>query len=416
MPSQPLRPWGRFIPRPWVVVCTAGLFGLPALAQPATPLEGADWAVANRRVGELLRGHIDIVRWEATHSAPLAATPPTVEGPTLGLDAALRAARTTRPELIAAPGTGTLERARLRQATAAWTHTVTLAWLAAVAAREALHHLAPAVNATQAATELARRMAAVGNWSAARAASEEQVWLAVQHQWTNAQQRARTTEQRLRQHLPGNGAPAQALPHALPSLPPLPADTDALDPALLEAALHAHPAWPLAETEARRREAALPAQVRAQLAQALAEVWDAAGPTGLAERPLGTPWPHGWSEAAEARAQADRLARQIRADVAIATDAYRNAHAVAQRAEQALVLSQQQLDDMQLRYNGMLHSTWDLVATGRARAQAAQALTQARHDAWRAHTDLQAVLAGLPYSGGPATTDTGASAAAPKGH
>lgn len=102
--------------------------------------------------------------------------------------------------------------------------------------------------------------------------------------------------------------------------------------------------------------------------------------------------------------------------MAIATDAYRNAHAVAQRAESALALSQQQLDDMQLRYNGMLHSTWDLVATGRARAQAAQALTQARHDAWRAHTDLQAVLAGLPYSGGPATTDTGASAAAPKGH
>ncbi|NIC40218.1 TolC family protein [Aquabacterium sp. A08] len=417
MSSPPLRPSRRPLPRRWAALAAAGVFGLiglPALAQTAAPADAPDWASANRRVGELLRGHLDAVRWEAAHPSPLVATPPVATGPVLTRDAALRAARATRPDLVAPPGTGAVERARLQQATAAWAQTVTLAWLDAVAAREALHPLAPAVNATHAATELARRMAAVGNWSAARAAGEAQVWLAVQQQWAAAQQRARATEQRLRQHLPGHGtAEALALPHTLPPLPP---PTDADPPAHAEAALAAHPAWPLAEAEAQRREAALPAPARAQLAQALAAVWDAAGPTGLAERPWGMPWPHGWHEAAEARAQADRLARQVRADLALATDAHRSAHAAAQLAEQALALSQQQLDDMQLRYNGMLHSTWDLVAAGRARAQAALALTQARHDAWRAHTDLQAVLAGLPYSGGPANANAGASTAAPKGH
>ena len=172
----------------------------------------------------------------------------------------------------------------------------------------------------------------------------------------------------------------------------------------------------MAEAQARRLESAQPAPARAQLKQALARVWDATGPAGLAERPRETPWPHGWSEVAEARAHADALARQIRADWTIATDAYRTAHTLAQYAEQALALSQQQLDDMQLRYNGMLRSTWDLVAAGRSRDQAALALTQSRLDAWRAHTTLQGVWASLPYTGETPAMNANASADAPKGH
>ena len=399
----------------------AGLLGqmpLPVSAQ-TSPSETTDWAAANRRVGELLRGHIDIVQWEtANPKAPLV-TPPVSAGPPLTLEAALRAARPARPDLIATPGMARPERARLQQAAAVWTHTVSQAWMEAVAAREALHHLAPVVNATQAATELARRMAAVGNWSAARAASEELVWLTVQNQWTAATQRAHAAEQRLLQHLPKHEPPARSngLPHRLPPLPQPPASTTdgGLSPGDIDAALQAHPDWSLAETEAQRLEAALPAHAPALIAQTMAQWWDTAGPDGLAERPFGTPWPHDWTKAVEARAKADALARQVRADLALAHRARVDAHALAARAEQALNLSQQLLDDMQQRYNGMLHSTWDLVAAGRQRAQAAQALTEARLAVWRAHTAWQAVLAGLPYSGGPTVAEA-ATPAAPKGH
>jgi outer membrane protein TolC len=52
-----------------------------------------------------------------------------------------------------------------------------------------------------------------------------------------------------------------------------------------------------------------------------------------------------------------------------------------------------------LRYNGMLKSTWDLLASARQRIQSTQALHQAQTQAWLAWADLQAVLNGLAYTG-----------------
>jgi len=71
-------------------------------------------------------------------------------------------------------------------------------------------------------------------------------------------------------------------------------------------------------------------------------------------------------------------------------------------------------EETQLRYNGMLQSTWELLASARARLESANAAVMAQRDFWLAHTDLQAVLAGgevefTSNSGptGPASTSPG---------
>jgi len=68
-------------------------------------------------------------------------------------------------------------------------------------------------------------------------------------------------------------------------------------------------------------------------------------------------------------------------------------------AQDALRLHSALLDETQQRYNGMLKSTWELLASASARVQASQAALLARRDAAVAAAELRAVLAGLPYSG-----------------
>jgi len=68
-----------------------------------------------------------------------------------------------------------------------------------------------------------------------------------------------------------------------------------------------------------------------------------------------------------------------------------------------------------LRYNGMLKSTWDLLASARQRIQSVNAAHQAQRQAWLAWADLQAVLNGLPYTGSPGAT-RGTSTPSPAGH
>lgn len=410
------RPLARFARAPLALACACGLLAPLAWADPG-PL--ADWPAANRRVGALLRGHLDVVQWENAQSAaqnattPATPTPP-ASGPALTLDEALRLARHTRPDLVLPPGASAAERARLQQDTQHWVRTVRLAWLDAVTARAQQQALAPVLPATQAATELARRMGAAGNWSVTRVASEERTLLDVRAQWATTQSRARTTEARLRQLLP---LPApDAAPGQLPlELPPPPAAAAQSPEALVAQALAQHPAWQAAESHARQRDQTMNAQDRRALQARLNALHDAAGPNGLAERPLGTAWPHGGQDTAAARAAADALARQVQADVHIALDAWHTAHTLATTAAEAQAWSQQQLDDLQQRHNGMLVSTWELIAAARAHAQTAQTTAQHRHNAWRAHAELQAVLAGLPYRGDAPSADP-SNAPAPKGH
>lgn len=108
---------------------------------------------------------------------------------------------------------------------------------------------------------------------------------------------------------------------------------------------------------------------------------------------------HEAARAAKAQAEAAALAVRIRSQVREAYHQYRVAYEIAQRAEENHRLSVELQDDMLLRYNGMLKSTWDLLASARDRVERADAAVQARRDFWLAHANLQAVLAGAKYPG-----------------
>jgi outer membrane protein TolC len=134
---------------------------------------------------------------------------------------------------------------------------------------------------------------------------------------------------------------------------------------------------------------------------------------GLAgqEKPVWDPrsmrWGHAFESASQARLQADRLARQVRADVQLALNAYQLAQQTAQQTQaQVLRLHTELSQETLLRYNGMLKSTWDLLASARTRIDSVDAALQAQRQLWLAHADLMAVLAGLPYADSASASDT----------
>ena len=182
---------------------------------------------------------------------------------------------------------------------------------------------------------------------------------------------------------------------------PLPSEVGEIS-VLQAQALAAHPRWALADAHAQRL---LTGVGQAQLQQARQRVEQA-----VRERAMQAPGQidprrdllsHAQQEALEAGAAADRLQRQVRSEVNMAHAAYVDAREHAQNNQvQVLQLARQWEQETQLRYNGMLSSTWQLLASARARIEAVDALLQARRQAWHAHLDLQAVLEGLPYSGG----------------
>ena len=195
----------------------------------------------------------------------------------------------------------------------------------------------------------------------------------------------------------GAGQTVQALAQQLPLHLPAARVVDVSASAQTQA-LQAHLRWPLEDLHARRLMAGLglsDADLRAaqealnaQAAQPVPE-WD----------PRTMRWGHSFENAWQARLQADRLARQIHADVQMAQNAFAVARQTAQHTQAEVLrlhteLSQQTL----LRYNGMLKSTWDLLASARSRIDSVDSALQAQRQAWLAHADLLAVLAGLPYT------------------
>jgi outer membrane protein TolC len=66
-------------------------------------------------------------------------------------------------------------------------------------------------------------------------------------------------------------------------------------------------------------------------------------------------------------------------------------------------------EEMVLRYNGMLASTWDLLADSRAQVLAVNSAIEAQRDFWLAETDLQTALTGIsPGAMAGATASAGA--------
>jgi hypothetical protein len=380
----------------------------------AQTAEAKRWLDANDTVGTFQRGHMDILRWEKTH-LPRPASQGSVASPWTLEDLTSRAMR-GRPDLLITPGMSMAEEGITRQATLALTRDIETAWVEAIAARSARLIEAQVLEAAEAAEELAQRMRRAGNWSDAQHMSQAlALWSAKSRMLEAAQVEQQTTEALwllIGDDTLTASALAERLPPELPKLPVV-ANSDA---AAMEAqALQQNVQWQRLQMEARYSEQALSAQDKDRLTTTPAEAAEKAqGNWPATIDPTRARWTHEMQGAALARLDARTLERAIRSNTRQALRAWQARSELARQTRQEVLRLQTALqDDIQQRYNGMLASTWDLLAAARSRLLATQAAVQAERDAWLAHINLQAVLRGLPYQGATASTPSAGLAETP---
>ena len=376
------------------------------------------WQDANGAVGQFQRGHIDLLRWEQQNTPPLPPEPALVTGPSaLTLDAAQALALQAQPQWLLRPGMSGPEQAEQHTRLQDRVLQVRRAWTAAVADQQSARYSRQVLSAAEAGAELAERMARIGNFSRARQMQEELILWDARARLKSADLQAHQSLQNLWQLL-GQSMSARALAEALPGLPELPKPVLAEPDKLEQQALAAHPQWAAAQTEAPRLlQGQAPGSLTA-VRQALAQSTpQSRGETvRMARMPTNTPWNHSTINALQSQLEADAIQRQIRADVRVAHAALHSAltHA-AQSRQEVLRLHTALQQESLLRYNGMLSSTWDLLASARQRIQSVDAAHQAQRQAWLAWADLQAVISGLPYTGRPGAA-TSPSSPQPAGH
>ena len=401
-PAHPVQP------APWV---------LPPGASADTPALPADlaaaraiWQRVNQRVAEFPRGHIDLLRWEAATpeaAAPAAEPPATL----LTRPEALRLSLRHRPELFTHADMNPLKLAQVKVGYATHVRALERAWIEAIATRQRERLLAELLEATRTGSELGRRMVVAGNWSQARQAREQLIEANAWQALVEARGASLAAQEQLAQQLGLWEAQAVArlgerLPSQMPALPEQASPGAGLTPDTLEAAvLRSHPALAQARVFTQRDVAAL--------APSRLSAWDAAVNAALdalpnASRPDSAP-PHidnlsllrdaSLERAVHAQAALLSLAAERRAMARQAWAALQSRHAIALHAQNVLVpLHTTLAQETQLRYNGMLQSTWDLLASARERLNALDSALQAQRSYWLAQADWRALLAGASYA------------------
>lgn len=372
---------------------------VPSAPDAASLLER--WRRANEAVGQFPRGHADVLRWEQARQPQAPAASAAAAG-ALGRERAVELALRDAPAWLGRPGLSAFELSGLRRQVRERSIEVERAWIDAVISRQALEHSRQALEAAELGAELARRMREVGHWSRARALQEDlPLWQARSRQ-VQAERLASQALAHLWQYL-GAASSLQELAAQLPRdwAEPLPPPGGALD-VLQQQALQAHPHWAIEASNAQRLTAAVGDAQLSQARQSVLRALREREPLAAGQLdPRRDRLSHAQHEALQASAAADRLERQVRSQVAMAHAAYSVVHGQAMTVQtQLLELARQWEQETLLRYNGMLSSTWQLLASARGRIEAVDGLLQARRQAWHAHLDLQAVLSGLPYSGG----------------
>lgn len=387
----------------------------------------AVWQRANQRVAEFPRGHADLLRWESRQ--PGETSPGPVQGAALDFAQALRLSLRHRPDLFTHADMNPLARAQVQVAYAAHVRDLHRAWIDAVATRQSERLLGEALDATRTGSELGRRMVVAGNWSQARQMREQLIEASAWQASVNARSAALAAQERLGQLLGVWEAQAVAqlgerLPANLPAPPARPSPGEGVSEATLEAAvLRNHPTLAQARLLAQR-DAALPAPARRQewktavdaALDALPQRGDTATPPHIGN--LSLLRDHALERAVSAEAALLGQAAERRSMARQAWAALQVRHASALHAQNVVAQLQTALEqDTQLRYNGMLQSTWELLASARERLAALDAALQARRGYWLAQADWQALLAGADYTGSAAApSSTGGGTAAPAGH
>jgi hypothetical protein len=410
------------VPAPPPTRWDAGASTAPEAAAP-TDLQQARtlWQRANDRVAQFPRGHMDVLRWEAQHTPNADSEPGTTTANPLDLGQVLQRSLRHRTDLFTQPDMNAVARGEVQRAYIAHVRQVQGAWINAISAAQSLRLMADVLDAARTGAELGQRMVQIGHWSQAKLMREQLVQAQAWQDWAQAVQ----ADLAAREHLAGLMGEwrAQAiselsglLPSQLPALPEQLTPGQGVDGAVnvadIEAAvLRSHPTLDWQRQDTQRQLGAVAPGLLADWQRAVAGTVSAVSSSPytapeITARPL-------LRDATLARAvQAESNLLQLAAERrAMARQAWANLqaqHALARHAQDTIGRLRIGLEqETTQRYNGMLQSTWELLASARDRMQALDAAVQARRDFWLAQADWQALLAGGDYADTAPAASTG---------
>jgi outer membrane protein TolC len=302
------------------------------------------------------------------------------------------------------------------------------AWFHAVAAQESANYMAQVKDSAETSAELARRMAAVGNFPKLTQAREQAFYAEATAQLARARHNAIAARERLARLMGLWGEDlAYQLPDRLPDLP-----KEARDSADLETQAIAQ----RLDVQGARREADSLARslglTKATRYINLLEIGV------LSKSETGQPRQRGWEmefglplfDFGGARmAKAERVymqavnrtteaAIQARSEVREAYSSYRTAFDIARHYRDEIVPLRKRIsEEVLLRYNGMLMSVFELLADSREQVAAVNGYIEAAREFWLAESDLQMALTGRsPGAMQMARTAAPAAAASGGGH
>jgi outer membrane protein TolC len=296
------------------------------------------------------------------------------------------------------------------------------AWFEAVAAQETAKYMLQVKASAEASAELARRMAAVGNFPKLAQAREQAFYAETTAQLARAQHNATAARERLARlmGLWGEELGFQ-LPERLPELPKAVREGGDLEAQAIAQRLDVQGARRDAESVARSL-----GLTKVTRFVNLLEVGV------LSNSETGEPRQRGWEvelglpifDFGGARvARAERLYMQAanrtietavaaRSEVRESYSAYRTSFDVAKHYRDEIVPLRKRIsEEMLLRYNGMLASVFELLADSREQVAAVNGYIESVRDFWIAESDLQMAITGRS-PGSMQTTRSAAPAAA----
>ena len=279
------------------------------------------------------------------------------------------------------------------------------AWYRAVAASESSRYARQVKEAAEASAELARRMAAAGNFSKLDHAREQVFYAEATAQLARAQQAALSERERLTQLM---GLWGDDIGFKLPDrLPDLPVNARVIQ-----------------DIESQALRLRLDVQTAMQDAHDIASSLGLTRATGFISvlelgyqrnNETGEPRQTGyeielrlpifdWGAARNARAghlytqavnRAAEIAVRARSEVRAAYSAYRTAFDLARHYRDEIVPLRKRISDENvLRYNGMLISVFELLADARLQIAAVNAYIESLRDYWLAEATLELALTG----------------------
>lgn len=279
------------------------------------------------------------------------------------------------------------------------------AWVAAVAAQESAAYAAQVKDAAEASAELARRMAAAGNFSKLDHAREQVFYAEATAQLARARQSVISEREKLTRLMGLWGDDAQfKLPARLPDLPKTAREARDLETLAIKNRLDVKGAMQEAEN--------LASSMGLTRATGFINVFEIGYQRNSASHePRQTGYEielrlpiFDWGGAKVARAEhtymlavhrAADAAVRARSEVREAYTAYRTAYDLARHYRDEIVPLRKHIsEEVLLRYNGMLMSVFELLADARQQIATVSAAIDAQRDFWIAETNLNLALTG----------------------